>query len=352
MSAAAAHRLPILDSFPRFALGVWPTPLHHLPRLSAALGGPRLWAKRDDMSGPADGGNKIRKLEYLVGEALATGCDTLVSIGAIQSNHTRQVAVAAAMAGLDCVLVQERWVASQAGAERVGNILLSTLAGATTVVVDGSIAGAVDNDGGSPALRMVCDQLTAQGRTPYLIPAGASDHRLGGLGYAGCAAEIIDQAEQLGVQFAAIVIASCTGSSHGGLVAGLHALGAHVPVIGIDVLADLPLVTATVRRLAAQTAERLGASELPEAHVDIRTGYQGPAYGVPDRSTFDAMRLGLRTEGLVLDPVYEGKVMAGVSGLVLEGAFGPDDDVLFVHLGGLPAIHAYGDWIVEQSTGV
>jgi 1-aminocyclopropane-1-carboxylate deaminase len=347
MSVAAG--LPVLSTFPHFGLGIWPTPLHAMPRLSAALGGPTLWVKRDDMSGPADGGNKIRKLEYLVGDALSSGCDTLVSIGAIQSNHTRQVAVAAAMAGLDCVLVQERWVASQAGADKVGNILLSKLAGASTVIVDGSIASAVDADGASPALRRVCDDLTAKGRRPYLIPAGASDHPLGGLGYAGCAAEIVQQAEQLGVRFAAIVIASCTGSSHGGLVAGLHALGVDVPVIGIDVLADLPLVTDTVRRLAAQTAERLGAAAFPASLVDIRTGYQGPAYGVPDQSTFDAMRLGLRTEGLVLDPVYEGKVMAGVCGLVGSGEFGADDHVLFVHLGGLPAIHAYGDWIVSST---
>jgi 1-aminocyclopropane-1-carboxylate deaminase len=339
--------LPILDSFARFELGVWPTPLHRLPRLTAELGGPQLWAKRDDMSGPADGGNKIRKLEYLVGDALATGCDTLVSIGAIQSNHTRQVAVSAAMAGLDCVLVQERWVASQAGADKVGNILLSRMAGAHTVFDDGSIAAAVDSDGGSPALRAACDDLRAAGKRPYLIPAGASDHPLGGLGYAGCAREIVEQCTALGVQFAAIVIASCTGSSHAGLVAGLHAIGDDTPVVGIDVLADLPLVTATVERLAAQTSERLGAAAFPSERVDIRAGYEGPGYGIPDQSTFDAMRLGLRTEGLVLDPVYEGKVMAGVIGLARSGAFGPEDHVLFVHLGGIPAIHAYGDWITD-----
>jgi 1-aminocyclopropane-1-carboxylate deaminase len=342
-------RLPALAQFDRVPLGLLPTPLHQMPRLSALLGGPRLWVKRDDLTGPADGGNKIRKLEYLVGEALATGCDTLVSIGAIQSNHTRQVAVSAAMAGLDCVLVQERWVASQAGADRVGNILLSRLAGASTVVVDGSIAAAVDSDGGSPALRQVCDDLRAQGRRPYLIPAGASDHPLGGLGYAGCAAEIVDAAEAAGVRFRAVIIASCTGSSHGGLVAGMYAMGAEIPVVGIDVLADLPLVTATVRRLAAQTAERLGAPAFPPELVDIRGGYEGPGYGIPDDGTFEAMRLGLRTEGLVLDPVYEGKVMAGVIGLVRAGEFTPDDDVLFVHLGGIPAIHAYGDWITELS---
>ena len=156
-------RLEALNSFDRHPLGLFPTALHPMPRLSAELGGPRLWVKRDDLTGPADGGNKIRKLEFLVGEAVRTGCDTLVSIGAIQSNHTRQVAVSAAMAGLDCVLVQERWVASQAGADRVGNILLSRLAGATTVVVDGSIAAAVDSDGGSPALKQACEDLRARG---------------------------------------------------------------------------------------------------------------------------------------------------------------------------------------------
>jgi 1-aminocyclopropane-1-carboxylate deaminase len=342
-------RLPRLDRFDRFPLGVLPTPLHRLPRLTEHLGGPRLWVKRDDLSGPADGGNKIRKLEFLVGDALAQGCDTLVSIGAIQSNHTRQVAVAAAMAGMDCVLVQERWVDSQAGATRVGNILLSTLAGATTEVVDGSIAAAVDSDGGSPALRDTVARLAAEGRRPYLIPAGASDHPLGGLGYAGCAAEIVAQSAAAGVRFAAIVIASCTGSSHAGLVAGLHAMGDPTRVIGIDVLADLPLVTATVARLATSTAHRLDAPDVPAERIDIRGGYQGPAYGVPDRATFEAMRLGLRTEGLVLDPVYEGKVMAGLIGLVASGEFAPDDDVLFVHLGGIPAIHAYGDWITEQA---
>ena len=180
-----------------------------------------------------------------------------------------------------------------------------------------------------------------------MIPAGASDHPLGGLGYAGCAAEIVEQADALGVQFRAVIIASCTGSSHAGLVAGLHAMGADIPVIGIDVLADLPLVTATVVRLAEQTATKLGAAPFPAELVDIRGGYEGPAYGVPDQGTFDAMRLGLRTEGLVLDPVYEGKVMAGVIGLVRQGEFRLTDDVLFVHLGGIPAIHAYGDWITS-----
>jgi 1-aminocyclopropane-1-carboxylate deaminase len=342
-------RLPALSMFPRFELGVLPTPMHPLPRLSAHLGGPQIWAKRDDLTGPADGGNKIRKLEFLVGDALATGCDTLVSIGAIQSNHTRQVAVSAAMAGLECVLVQERWVASQAGADRVGNILLSRLAGAETEIVDGSIAAAVDSDGGSPALRATVARLASEGRRPYLIPAGASDHPLGGLGYAGCAAEIVAQADAADVDFAAIVIASCTGSSHAGLVAGLHAMGVDTPVVGIDVLADRSLVTATVLRLAERTSAVLGVSPFPSARVDIRGGFEGPAYGVPDQGTFDAMRLGLRTEGLVLDPVYEGKVMAGVVGLATSGEFGPDDAILFVHLGGIPAIHAYGDWITELS---
>lgn len=331
--------IPALDRHPRFPLAFLPTPLHPLDRLSERLGGPRIWLKRDDSTGLAAGGNKVRKLEYLVADALAQGCDTLVTVGPVQSNHTRQTAAAAARAGLQCELVTKYW--NRWGGQeyrRVGNPLLSRILGARPNLIEAS-GGRIRLDE-EPEFLAVVDRLRAEGRKLYLIPAGASDHPLGGLGYARAASEIVAQAEAVGVRFKAVVHATSSGSTQAGLVAGLHALGVALPVVGIEVNGGADRTRAMVSRILLSTAERLGMSP-PDAVVELVEGHAGEGYALPTEQARDAILLAARTEGVLLDPVYEGKGLAGLLALIAAGRFGPGDDVLFLHLGGTPALHAY-----------
>ncbi len=331
-----------LADFDRVPLLFGPSPVHPLERLTAHLGGAALWAKREDCnSGLAYGGNKTRKLEYLVADALAKGCDTLVSIGGVQSNHTRQVAAVAARLGLRCVLVQESWVDwPDAVYDKVGNILLSRLAGADVRLVKAGFG-----IGFKESWDAAIAEIEAGGGTPYPIPAGASDHPLGGLGFARWAAEVADQERELGVFFDTIVVCSVTGSTQAGMVAGFAALeaagGRPRRVLGVDGSARPAETRDQVGRIARATATAIGLDEGVELAVELDERYHAGTYGIPDESTVDAMRLAARTEGMITDPVYEGKSMAAMVDLVGRGEIGRDSTVLYAHLGGQPALNGY-----------
>jgi len=334
--------MPLAD-FPRHPLTFGPSPVHPLPRLSAHLGGAEVWAKREDCnSGLAFGGNKTRKLEYIVPDALAQGADTLVSIGGYQSNHTRQVAAVAASLGLKAVLVQEKWVDwPDSVNDRVGNILLSRVLGAE-VRLDPSGFGIGFKDSWKQAIA----DVEARGGRPYAIPAGGSDHPLGGLGFANWAFEVEQQERELGVFFDTIVVCSVTGSTHAGMIAGFAALedagGRPRRVIGIDASAKIDETRDQVARIARATAALIGVDrELRDDEITVLAGWAGERYGIPVESTLDAIRLTGRLEGVILDPVYEGKSMAGLIDLVSAGEIPRDSTVLYAHLGGQPALNAY-----------
>lgn len=328
-----------LSDFPRYTLTFGPSPIHPLRRLSDHLGGAQIWAKREDVnSGLAFGGNKTRKLEYIVPDVIAQGADTLVSIGGYQSNHTRQVAAVAAHLGLKCVLVQEKWVDwPDAVNDRVGNIMLSRIMGAE-VRLDPAGFSIGFRDSWKQALADVKER----GGVPYAIPAGASDHRLGGLGFAGWADEVAVQERELGVFFDTIIVCSVTGSTHAGMIAGFAGQDRPRRVIGIDASAKLDETREQVARIARNTASLIGVErELRDDEITVLEGWAGDLYGVPVQSTLDAIRLVGRLEGVILDTVYEGKSMAGLIDLVTRGDIPKTSNVLYAHLGGQPALNAY-----------
>ncbi|WP_432488284.1 1-aminocyclopropane-1-carboxylate deaminase [Kineococcus sp. SYSU DK018] len=328
-----------LSDFPRHLLTFGPSPVHPMDRLTAHLGGARVWAKREDVnSGLAYGGNKTRKLEYLVPDALAKGADTLVSIGGYQSNHTRQVAAVAAHLGLKAVLVQEDWVDwPDALNDRVGNIMLSRIMGAE-VRLDPAGFGV----GFKPSWEKAVEDVRVAGGTPYAIPAGASDHPLGGLGFARWAEEVQQQERELGVFFDTVVVCSVTGSTHAGMVAGFAAQDRPRRVIGIDASAKVDETRDQVARIARRTADLIGLGrDLRDDEIEVLEGWAGELYGVPVASTLEAIRLVGRLEGVVLDTVYEGKSMAGLIDLVQDGTIPRGSNVLYAHLGGQPALNAY-----------
>lgn len=332
-----------LSDFERYPLTFGPSPVHPLKNLTAHLGGAQIWAKREDCnSGLAFGGNKTRKLEYIVPDILATGADTLVSIGGYQSNHTRQVAAVAAHLGLKARLVQERWVDwDDPGNAKVGNIELSRIMGADV---------RLDPHGFDIGIRSSWEEaladVEASGGKPYPIPAGASEHRLGGLGFANWAYEVAEQERQLGVFFDTILVCTVTGSTHAGMIAGFAALadagGRPRKIIGIDASATLDKTIDQVRRIANNTAKLIGLDrEIRDDEITILPGWQGPAYGIPDASTVNAIRTLGSLEGVIIDPVYEGKSMAGLLDLVRDGQIAPNSTVLYAHLGGQLALNAY-----------
>jgi 1-aminocyclopropane-1-carboxylate deaminase len=328
-----------LDEFPRYPLLFGPSPVHPLERLSAHLGGADVWAKREDCnSGLAFGGNKTRKLEYLVPDALAQGADTLVSIGGVQSNHTRQVAAVAARLGLRARLVQENWVDwPDPVSDRVGNILLSRIMGADVRLVDAGFG-----IGFKTSWEQALEDVRAAGGTPYAIPAGASDHRLGGLGFANWAYEVQQQEDQLGIFFDTVIVCSVTGSTQAGMIAGFAGQDRPRRVVGIDASAKLDETRAQVEKIARNTAALIGLRrDLRDDEIDVRPGWAGDRYGIPVQSTLDAIRLTGSLEGVIIDPVYEGKSMAGLIDLVRSGEIGRNSTVLYAHLGGQPALNAY-----------
>ena len=328
-----------LDRFARHPLLFGPSPIQPLERLTAHLGGPRIWAKREDCnSGLAFGGNKLRKLEYLAADALAQGCDTLVSIGGVQSNHTRQVAATAAHLGMKAVLVQESWVDwPDPLYDRVGNIQLSRIMGADVRLVDAGF-GIEFKQSWEQAL---ADVRERRGK-PYAIPAGASDHPLGGLGFASWAMEVERQERDLGVYFDTIIVCSVTGSTQAGMVVGFAAQQRPRRVIGIDASAKPAETHAQILRIARNTASLLELGrEIEPQDVLLDERYHGGIYGIPDQATIEAIRLAGRLEGMLTDPVYEGKSMAGLIDIVQRGEISSDSNVLYAHLGGAPVLSAY-----------
>jgi 1-aminocyclopropane-1-carboxylate deaminase len=334
-----SNRSTPLDAFPRYPLTFGPSPVHPLDRLSQHLGGARIWAKREDCnSGLAFGGNKTRKLEYLVPDALAQGATHLVSIGGVQSNHTRQVAAVAARLGLKARLVQESWVDwPDAVNDRVGNILLSRIMGAQVELVEAGFG-----IGFKASWENALEEVRAGGGVPYAIPAGASDHRLGGLGFANWAYEVERQERELGVFFDTIIVCSVTGSTHAGMIAGFAGQDRPRRVIGIDASARIEETRAQVAKIAGNTAELIGLGRpLRLDEITVLEGWAGDHYGIPVESTLAAIRLSGSLEGMIIDPVYEGKSMAGLIDLVTSGEIGRDSTILFAHLGGQPALNAY-----------
>ncbi|EAS36877.1 1-aminocyclopropane-1-carboxylate deaminase [Coccidioides immitis RS] len=334
-------------SIPRKALLLEPSPIHLLPNMTADLGGAvKIYAKRDDLnSGLAYGGNKTRKLEYLVADALATKCDTLISIGGIQSNHTRQVAAAAAHAGLKAKLVQEKWVEwSDPGYESVGNIQLSRLMGADVRIERMAGFGIEHKD----SLKNLLKECEDKGEKPYYIPAGASDHPLGGLGFARWAFEVREQEQQMGITFDNIVVCAVTGSTMAGMVAGFKLIEKLYPdepkkkVIGIDASATPAETRAQVLRIAKNTGEKIGLEpeDITASDIMIDERYHAGTYGVPDKQTWDAIEYGARMEAFITDPVYEGKSLAGLIDMVRKGEIS-GGNVLYAHLGGQLALNAY-----------
>ena len=329
-----------LDDFPRVPLLFGPSPVHPLERLTEHLGGAaEIWAKREDCnSGLAYGGNKVRKLEYLAADALAQGCDTLVSIGGVQSNHTRQVAAVAAHLGLGCVLVQEHWVDwADPGYETVGNILLSRIMGADVRLDPAGFDIAI-----RPSWEDALASVEASGGKPYPIPAGASDHPLGGLGFARWADEVADQEREFGVFFDTIVVCSVTGSTQAGMIAGFAGQERERSVLGIDGSATVQQTRDQIARIARFTAEAIGLGrDLRDEEIVLLDEWHAGTYGIPDEKTLDAIRLCARLEGVLTDPVYEGKSMAALIDLVRSGRIEPGSRVLYAHLGGQPALNAY-----------
>ncbi|MET2832828.1 1-aminocyclopropane-1-carboxylate deaminase [Mesorhizobium shangrilense] len=331
----------MLEKFERYPLTFGPTPIEKLDRLGKHLGGKvEIYAKREDCnSGLAFGGNKLRKLEYIIPDAIASDADTLVTIGGVQSNHTRMVAAVAAKIGMKCLLVQESWVPHEdAVYDRVGNILLSRIMGAEVRLVDEGF-----DIGIRRSWEKALYEVKARGGRPYAIPAGASVHPNGGLGYVGFAQEVRAQEKQLGFAFDYIVVCTVTGSTHAGMLVGFAEDGRQRNVIGIDASAIPAKTKAQVLSIAEHTAMLVELeTELVEDDVVLLEEYAYPCYGIPSEETKNAIRLCARLEGMITDPVYEGKSMQGMIDLVQKGFFPERSRVLYAHLGGAPAINGYG----------
>ena len=322
-----------LSRFPRVRLAHLPTPLEPAPRLSEALG-VEIWIKRDDCTGLAGGGNKTRKLEFLLGDALAQDADTLVTQGAVQSNHVRQTAAAAAACGLACEIILEARTGSTA-ADYVGNgnVLLDRLFGAAIRTVPGGTDMAAE-------LETTADEVRARGGRPYVIPGGGSNP-IGALGYVDCAREIVVQADELDLEIDRIVTATGSAGTHAGLVAGLAVMGADIPVLGIGVRAPKDKQEANVRKLAHETCALLGHGErMKDELVVADCNYVGEGYGLIDGGVIEALKLAARTDGLVLDPVYSGKAMKGLIALAGQGRF-EGETVVFLHTGGAQGLFGY-----------
>lgn len=335
-----------LSVFPRRRYTAGKTPIERAPRLSEALGGPEIYIKRDDLLGLAAGGNKTRKLEFLVADALARGADTLITCGAIQSNHCRLTLAAAAKEGLRCRFVLEERHPGAYDPKAGGNNFLYRLLGVEAVQV---VPKGTDT---MKAMAAVADELASVGRRGYVIPVGGSNP-IGATGYVACAQEIMEQTFDLGLQIQAVVCASGSTGTQAGLVAGFHGCSMHVPVIGVNVMGTKASQEALVHRLARETAAHVGIRhDIPRETVTCLEDYVGPGYSVPTPAMAEAVRMLARTEGILLDPVYTGKAMAGLIDLVRKGFFKKDSNVLFLHTGGSPALYVYQSYLLgEEGSG-
>ena len=329
-----------LKNFSRVDLCHQPTPLEEMPRLSAALDGPKFWIKRDDCTGLATGGNKTRKLEFLLADALQQGADMLVTQGAVQSNHVRQTAAAACKFGLDCHALLERRVPDRAADyETTGNVLFDHIFGTT---IEFRPPGLDMN----AEARAVTEKFAANGRKPYFIPGGGSNE-IGALGYVSCAYEMLAQFDAQGLDVGWIVLASGSAGTHAGLLAGLHAAGSDIPVMGISVRQPRERQIAAVHKLAEATAAQLTDTPLSLEKTLIDDGYVGVGYGLPTEGTIAAINLIARKEGVLLDPVYSAKGLAGMIGLTEQKFFDRQKDVVFLHTGGAAALFAYGNQLAS-----
>jgi D-cysteine desulfhydrase len=332
-----------LSRFPRRRYTAGPTPIEFLPHFSRALGGPNIYLKRDDMLGLFPGGNKTRKLEFLVADALAQGADTLITCGAVQSNHCRITLAAAAKEGLKCRLVLEERVPGSYDAAGNGNHFMFQLMGAESIEVQ---PGGADMVG---AMQRVAEALAKEGRKGYIIPGGGSN-ALGALGYVACAQELLAQSFEQGLHFDRIVVASGSSGTHAGLVTGLHGTNVDIPVIGIGVSRDPEQQEPLVHREAEATAEMLGLrGGVPRAAIKTIGGYWQPKYSLPNRRMVEAVQMLARLEAVPLDPTYTGKAMAGLIGLARAGTFKRGENVLFIHTGGLPAMFNATDVLVGRT---
>ncbi len=324
-----------LARFPRIRLFPAPTPLEKMANLTRHLGGPEIWIKRDDCTVVATGGNKVRKLEFLAGAAQAAGADHLITQGAVQSNHVRQTAAVAARLGMGCTALLEQRVDSNDPNYRAsGNVLLDRLLGCTLEFHPGGTDM-------QAAMEAKAEELRAGGHTPYVIPGGGSN-RVGALGYVSCAQELMQQADELGLRIDRVVHATGSAGTQAGLVAGLEGISAGVKVLGIGVRAAKDAQEANVFRLAVETAEYAGVrGPISRAAVEANCDYVGAGYGQPTEAMREAVVLLARLEGVLLDPVYSGKAMAGLIDLISTGRIGKDETVVFLHTGGAVGLFGY-----------
>ena len=331
-----------LARFPRRQYTSGFTPIEPLPNLTKKLNGPQIFIKRDDLLGLAAGGNKTRKLEFLVADALAQGADTLITVGAVQSNHCRLTLAAAVKEGLKCQLVLEERVPDSYNAEASGNNFLFHLMGVERVKVIKL------GDDIQAAMQELAEDLKAQGRTPYIIPGGGSN-KIGCLGYTGCAEEILTQANQMQLRLDHIVCSSGSGGTHSGLAVGLSGNNANIPLTGISVRGEKSALKEKYCNLANETADMLGIrGGIPCEMFTIHDDYVGDGYSLPTDGMIEAIQLFAREEGILLDPVYTGKTAAGMIDLIRKGKFNAEDNVLFVHTGGAPALFEYQKTVLKE----
>jgi D-cysteine desulfhydrase len=331
-----------IEALPRRRYTPAPTPIQKLEKLSRHLGGPEIWIKRDDLTGLAGGGNKTRKLEFLVADAIAKGADTLITVGAVQSNHCRLTLAAAAHEGLKCRLVLEQRVVGSYRKEASGNNFLFDLLGVETITVV---------DGGSDlaaAMNAEADKLKALGRKGYVIPGGGSN-ALGAMGYVVCAREILNQCLEQGLAFTDFVVASGSAGTHAGLLVGFNAANAGVPLTGVNVRRPRAEQEGNVHKLALEAAAFAGLPAPARESVVALDEWVGPGYSIPTDEMVEAVRLFARLEGVLLDPVYTGKAAAGLIGLIRRGHFKADAKLLFVHTGGAPSLFAYQPTLASQA---
>ena len=326
-----------LSRFPRVSLAHLPTPLEHLPNLSAKLAGPQIWVKRDDCTGLATGGNKTRKLEFVMADAIEQGADTIITVGAVQSNHVRETAAATCKLGLSCeVLLEHRVSDPTDNYANSGNVFLDRIFGANLR----EYPGGTDFDN---AMQEVADEVRSSGGKPYIVPGGASD-KIGALGYVNCALELLTQANDRGLVVDHLITATGSAGTQGGLIVGLKATNSNIPLLGIGVNAPREAQEQKVFDLAVVTAEYIGASGVVERKdVVANCDYVGDGYGIPTDSMNEAVMLLARTEGLLFDPVYSGKALAGMIDLVRRGEFSDARNIVFLHTGGSAALFAYAD---------
>lgn len=333
-----------LARFPRIKLAHGPTPFEPMPNLSKFLGGPNLYIKRDDCTGLASGGNKTRKLEFLMADAVAKGADTVITQGATQSNHARQTIAAAAKLGLDCQILLERRVSDLGDEyEQSGNVLLDEILGGT---IAGRLPGGTDM---AKAMEELAESLRAKGKKPYIIPGGGSN-AIGALGYVVCAQELLTQSFDTGVRIDHVVHATGSTGTQAGLVVGLHASNSGIPVLGISVRAAKQQQEENVYKLVRATAEHIGLkSDIPREAVVADSDYVGGGYGVPTEGMIEAIQLTARMEGILLDPVYSGKGMAGLIALIRAGRFRKDENIVFIHTGGSVGLFGYRNTFQKTS---